>query len=120
MEVDVNSNKQQDFSSQICELMEVDQTIYQVGDWIVVRYDNIWHPGQIQRVNKSELITKFLHRSRNRLFWPKKKDVQYVDHKQILCKMNLPKKITKKGYTIKEDYYQSINTLSADCLVYEP
>lgn len=108
-----------DPNSMIDEFMEVDEIEYENDDWIVVRYDDIWYPGQIKKIENLKIVAQFLHRTENKLFWPKKPDIQNVFANQILCRINLPKKITNKGYSLDEDYYSSINALSANCPVHE-
>lgn len=114
MEIDDNSD-----DTAINEITGIDIMKYDIGDWIVVRYDGVWYPGIIININKKqELVTKFLSRSHSQVFWPKSQDVQKVLRSQVLCKINLPKTIVGK-YVIKKETYDYINSMSKNCPVYE-
>lgn len=91
---------------------------YKTGDWIIVRYDNQWYPGRIEKIKKNILLTKFLDRSDNDFFWPAKEDIQNVLTQQVLCKINPPNEKNQRYY-LDEDEFDEVNELSENCPIYD-
>lgn len=100
-----------------------DDEKYNIGEWIVVRYDGQWYPGVIKKTKKALLVTKFMDGSNNNFFWPKNDDIQDVYFEQVLCKIRPPKKV-KNGknvvlYQLDQDEYDNVDLMSNSCPIYE-
>lgn len=77
---------------------------FEVGEWIVVIYDDDWFPGLIKAIEDGTLITEFLSRDKAGFCFaqpPHAEDAQKIIPQQVLCKIQSPttKVFRKKKFT---------------------
>ena len=66
------------------------------GHWVAVVFDSEWFPGQILRVEGSNLVISFMRKSKSFFLWPQKLDVQIIPENEILCTLEEPIKTSSR------------------------
>lgn len=66
------------------------------GHWVAVVFDSEWFPGQILRVEGSNLVISFMLKSKKYFLWPQKMDVQIIPENEILCTLKPPTKTSSR------------------------
>ena len=63
---------------------------YNIGEWVVILYDNIEYPGEIVATYKDSVKINVMYPSRGHYIWPNPKDENLYDLNDIIQKICPP------------------------------
>ena len=70
---------------------EVAPAIFKVGDWVIVRYDNLKFPDEIIQIVGSDAKVSVMHPARKgKWYWPTPKDAIHYKPTSIMEKIDPP------------------------------
>lgn len=100
-----------------------DKKIYKIGEWIIVKYEDTWYPGIIEKILKKKVIAKFLSRNEKSFTWPDQDNRQHVLLAQILCKIDAPKQKSGKNkqisFNLTNDQLQYVENCVSNSTIHD-
>lgn len=75
---------------------------YDIGDYVLVKWNSIIYPGQITSLNEEGVLVNCMKKGKTYWRWPSFKDEQLYSWNYILKKISVPKFIHKGNFTIPE------------------
>ena len=96
--------------------MQLPALKFTVGQWVVVKYEVEDFPGEVTRIENSDVEVNVMHRSANAWKWPKLQDKIYYSRDKIMWIINPPS--GSRGHrhylvTLVLHHYMSSPALSA-------
>ena len=65
-------------------------TLFSVGEWILVKYDDALYPGEVREVGDQEVKVFAMMKSGNYYKWPKSEDCIFYPIKNVVMKLQPP------------------------------
>ena len=88
---DIEDNEQQVLQSQM------PATKFQLGDWVLVRYDQHSFPGEVKVVGQDEMKVSVMVPSGSLFKWPLVEDAIFYRHENVIMKLNPPTLKSARG-----------------------
>ena len=83
------------------------QLTLSVGQWVLVKYDDLEFPGVVTSCGETETEVSVMHKSGNAWRWPTNPDKIYYERANILREINPPKAASHRGQFIFDDIMQN-------------
>ena len=101
---------------------EMSKVNFNIHDWIIVIYDDIWYPGEVTEIKNNVLIVNFMARGKKYFSWPKTPDIQEVIPPQVLLKVAQPQLTNsknKQSYKFSNEVHKMIDETAKMTVIYE-
>lgn len=83
---------------------------YVIGDWVSIKYDAQWYPGEITGTLDEELQVKCMEVIGNgpSVKWPLHDDVHWYPKTDVLCRIQPPVPVSNRGLRLLQSDTESI------------
>jgi len=86
----------------------------EIGQWVVVKFDRNWYPGEILKIEDDEVEVKRMKRrgnEENRFIWPDKDDISWYAVEDVVCSVAPPAPVNSRAFGLNQHDIEKLENI---------